>query len=205
MGALDIDLFTPRAGQVVALSGAAGSGLTRLGLGMLAEVERPGPLACLDVRGWLSPVAAWEAGIPAGRLVIVRCGDRGRWPQVVAAVCEGVPAVYAEVPAGVRDQMLRRLAALARARRTAVLLRPLAGDLPSGVAHLRIAARGVVWEGADGGHGRLRRRRLVVELAGRAAGGRTLLYEVEDDGTHPVRVVPRLAAAAESRGGAAAG
>ena len=96
---------------------------------------------------------------------------------------------------GVKETMLRPIGALARSRGAAVLLRPLGGDLPAGLAHLRLEAQQVSWEGADAGHGRLRRRRLVVEASGKATGGMRRLYEVEDDGAHSLRVVPGLAPA----------
>jgi hypothetical protein len=182
-------------GRVVGLVGHPGLGLTRLGLGMLAGPARLGPVAAVDARGWLSPAAAWEVGVGPDRLVVVRCADRSLWPRVTAALLEGLGAVYAEVPAGVGDAVLRRLAALARSRRSALVLRPLRGGLPSGLAHLRLEAVGVRWEGAGEGHGLLLRRRITLRAAGRAMAGIERVVEVDDDGTHAVRVVSRLAAA----------
>jgi len=155
-------------GQVVGLEGPTGLGLTRLGLSLLAAPSRVGMVVALDVRGWLSPASAWEVGVIPDRLVLIRCDDRKLWPQVAAAVLEGVAAVYAEVPSGVGEQQLRRLAALNRARRAALMLRPLRGDLPSGIAHLRLRSTGVSWEGVDGGHGRLTRRRISLEISGKS-------------------------------------
>ena len=120
------------AGKVVGLVGTPGFGLTRLGLTMLRD--QPGWVACIDVRGWLSPPALWEVGVSPERTVIVRCPDPRRWPQVVAALVEGMQAVYAEVPAGVTAPLLRRLGALARARATPIVLRPVGGDIPTGLA-----------------------------------------------------------------------
>ena len=180
-------------GRVLGLVGAPGAGLTRLALSLLAG--HPGMTAALDVRGWLCPVAAWEVGVLPDRFVIVRCPDRRSWPQVAAALLEGFPVVYAEVPAHIADADLRRLAALARSRRSAVILHPVAGDLPSGVLHLRLEASGVHWEGVDRGHGSLRRRRLTLRASGKGVHGIEQIVEVEDDGTHPLRVVPRLAVA----------
>ncbi|MDP8958769.1 MAG: hypothetical protein M3N51_06115 [Actinomycetota bacterium] len=172
--------------------GNPGSGLTRLGLLLLAPPAREGPVVYLDVRGWLCPLAAWECGIAPERLVVVRCLDRRRWPQVAAAIFEGVRAVYAEIPAGVEGAALRRLAALARARRTSVVLRPLGGELPSGVAYLQVRAEAVSWGGPEAGHHRLQQRRLMLQLSGKGAGGLEQIVEVEDDGADLVRVVPRM-------------
>jgi hypothetical protein len=166
---------------------------------MLAGSVGTGPVVYLDVRGWVNPLAAWESGISPERLVIVRCADRLLWPKTTAALLEGIRAVYAEVPVGVRESVLRRLAALARARRSALLLRPLDGDLPTGVAYVRFRGRDVGWEGPDAGHGRLERRRLALEASGKGMSGIERVIEVEDDGTDVVRMVSRLAAAPAGR------
>lgn len=182
-------LLRLRPGRITELLGVPGTGLTRLGLRLLAESSRIGPVVALDTRGWISPEAAWEVGVIPESLVIVRCDEARIWPKVAAALLEGVRAVYAEVPPGIRDQDLRRLAALARARKVEVAMRPMGQGLPSGVAHLRLRALGVTWEGADQGHGRLGRRRLVLEASGKGASGVTRRFEVEDEGSDIVRVV----------------
>jgi len=191
--------LTLEPGKVVGLVGPPGLGLTRIGLSMLAGPAQVGPVVYLDVRGWVNPLAAWEAGISPEQLVIVRCSDRLLWPKVAAAVLEGIRAVYAEVPTGVRESVLRRLAALARSRRSALLLRPLGGDLPTGVAYVRFQGREVAWEGPDVGHGRLAGRRLVLEASGKGVSGIERVIEVEDDGADVVRMVSRLAAAPAGR------
>ena len=158
------DWLTP--GRLVGLEGHTGSGLTRLALSLLAEPARRGWVVCIDARGWLCPAAAWEVGVPAERLVVVHCSDRKLWPQVTAALMEGMDSVYAEIPAGVPDQMLRRLAALTRSRRAAVLPRPLRGRLPAGLPHTRPGAQEVAREGDDPGHWRLSHRLPVLEASG---------------------------------------
>lgn len=188
-GELDLRL---QPGRIVEVAGPTGMGLTRLGLGLLVEPSRRSQVAALDVKGWLSPLAAWEMGIDPGRLVVIRCPDVRLWPQVVSALVDGVAAVYAEVPTGVGAKDLRRLAALTRARRTGVALRPLDDDLPSGVAHLQLRAVEVRWEGVETGHGRLRRRHLVLEASGRGTAGMTRKIEMVDDGTDVMRVVSGL-------------
>jgi hypothetical protein len=176
-------------GRVTELVGVPGTGLTRLGLKLLAEPSRVGIVVVLDTRGWVSPEAAWETGVLAERLVIVRCDDLFLWPKVTAALFEGVRTIYAEVPARVKEHDLRRLSALARARKVAVAMRSMGNGLPTGVAHLRLRALGVTWEGADRGHGRLEKRRLMLEASGKGAAGVVRRFEVEDEGTDVVRVV----------------
>lgn len=181
-------------GRITEVVGLTGMGMTRLGLGLLAAPSRRSPVVALDVKGWLSPLAAWEMGVDSSHLVIVRCSDQTKWAQVAAALIEGMPAVYAEVPAAVKAQDLRRLAALTRARGSGVVLRPLGEGLPSGVAHLRLRATEVRWEGTDRGHGQLRRRYVVMEASGRGVAGIPRMIEMVDDGTNVMRVVSGLGA-----------
>ena len=192
-------LFTLQPGRVVGLIGSPGFGLTRLGLKMLADPAVSGQVAYLDVRGWLCPSAAWEVGIPPERLVVVRCEDPVRWGRVASTLLEGVRALYAEVARGVKEAQLRKLGALARNRGTPLILRPLRGDLPSGSTHLRLAAKEIVWEGTDGGHGRLGARRIVLEASGKAVRGMTRVVEVEDHGANALHLVPGLAVAPAGR------
>jgi hypothetical protein len=186
-------------GRIVGLEGSAGFGMTRLGLNLLASYPATGPAVYLDARGWMSPVAAWESGVEPESLVVVRCDDALSWGRVAATLVEGVSVVYAEVPRGVKDTQLRTLAALARRRSIPLLLRPLRSMLPPGLAHLRLVAQSIEWAGTDSGHGRLAKRRLVIEASGKAMRGHTALIELEDHGTDAVRLVSGLAAAPSRR------
>jgi hypothetical protein len=188
----DISL-TLSPGKIVGLEGPAGRGLTRLGLSLLAAPSRVGLVVVVDARGWFSPLAAWEVGVHARRLVVVRCSEGRLWPQVTAAVLEGVAAVYAEIPAGVGESQLRRLVALNRARKSGLALRPLRGGLPPGIAHVRIKGMGVEWEGADHGHGRLGSRQLQIEMTGKSIPPREIVLQEEEEGADVVRVVSGLA------------
>jgi hypothetical protein len=186
-------------GRVLGLVGPAGSGLTTIGISLLAESTADQPVAVLDVRGWFCPSLAWDAGIEPERLVIVRCSDRAVWPKLAATLVEGFPAVYAEVPRRVPDQVLRRLGAITRSRGTRAVLRAMEGDLPTGLLHVRVEGVAVRWEGPEAGHGRLLRRAVTVRASGKGMQGIERLLEVEDDGADPVRLVPRLAAPAARR------
>jgi len=192
----DDSLPVPGPGRVAVLSGDPGLGMTRLGLAMLSRYARTGTVAYLDTRGWLSPVAAWESGIEPDGLVIARCSEITRWGRAAAALLDGAAAVFAEVPPGVGDAAIRRLAALARNRGTVLLLRPLDRRLPSGIAHLTIEAIAATWSGTDRGHGRIERRRIRFVASGKAMRGMSRTIEMEDDGSHTLRVVPGVAAPA---------
>ena len=181
-------------GQVAVLSGEPGLGMTRLGLVMLSGYTG-GTVAYLDVRGWVSPVAAWEVGIEPDRLVIARCGEVIQWGRVAAALLDGATAVLAEVPVGAKDASIRKLAALARNRGTSLLLRPIDRAVPPGVAHLMLEARETAWRGAVDGHGRIDQRMIRITASGKAMKGMTRTIEMEDDGSNALRVVSGVDAA----------
>jgi hypothetical protein len=156
-------------GRIVGLEGPAGLGLTRVGLSLLVAPSQVGTVVVIDARGgWFSPLAAWEMGVKPSRLIVVRCPDWRLWSKVTAAVLEGVAAVYAEVPTGVGESDLRRLAALTRARKAGLILRPLRGQLPAGITHLRLQGNGVSWSGAGAGHGALSERQLTLQISGKS-------------------------------------
>jgi hypothetical protein len=186
-------------GRIIGLVGHPGFGLTRVGLSLLAAQADQSPIAYMDVRGWLCPVAAWESGVDPDQLVIVRCNDPVRWGRALTALLEGVGWIYAEVPRGVKEAQLRRIASLVRARRSSLILRPIQGDLPGGVAFLRLQAREVEWEGTAAGHGRLTARSLSFTASGKATRGMTRQIDLEDNGTDTLRVVSGLAATAPGR------
>ena len=163
-------------------------------MSLLAPYAASGHVAYLDVRGWANPAAAWEMGIGPEQLVVVRVDDIVSWGRIVATLLSGVKGVYAEIPTGVRDVVLRKLAAKARTSRTPLVLRPVRGSLPSGIAQLRIEAKGISWEGTADGHGQLTRRRALLDASGKAIRGMQRMIEVEDDGTNDLRVVPHMGA-----------
>jgi len=186
-------------GQIAGLSGLPGSGLTRVGISLLVPHAAVGLVAYIDVRGWANPAAAWEMGIGPDRLVVIRTSEIVSWGRVVATLLAGVKGVYAEVPGGVKDASLRMLAAKARQHQTPLVLRPLHGELPSGLAHLRLRARDVRWEGTEDGHGHLTRRASLLDASGKAIRGMERTIEVHDDGTNDLRVVSRVGAEAARR------
>ena len=193
------EVFSLSPGQIAGLSGLPGSGLTRVGLSLIAPYASQGHLAYLDVRGWASPLTAWELGIEPERFIVVRTDDIVTWSRVVGTLLDGMRGVYAEIPRGVKDSALRTLAAKARMRRTPLVLRPIEGKLPQGVAHLHLKARDVEWHGTEQGHGALVRRRTLLDATGKATRGMERTIEIEDDGTNDLRVVPHLGAQTSRR------
>jgi len=234
-------------GQLLGLVGAPGLGMTQVGIAQLAAIS--GPLAWVESNQWFSPEAAWEGGISDKRMVVVRSRDQAGWAEATAALMDGMAAVCAEVPSRLHDNVLRRLAARARARRARLILRSrdqagwaeataalmdgmaavcaevpsrlhdnvlrrLAarararrarlilrsrGPLPTGIAHSVITAEAVEWVGAGQGRGRLLHRRVVATAKGKGVKGPAVKLGFEDDGTNFVCVVSGLGAAASRR------
>lgn len=187
-----VDVLSLPPGKTMVLVGATGFGLTRIGLAALVGPARLGPVAYMDVRGWLCPSVAWTAGIAPERFIVVRCSDPVQWSRAVATLIDGVRAVYAEVPRGVKDPQLRTLVSLAQRRDSTLVLRSTV-DVPVGLGYVRLAAESVKWEGTDAGHGRLGRRRVVLRASGKAMRGIPRLIEVEDHGTDDLHLVSGLA------------
>ena len=158
-----------RRGTTVAV--AAGVGSTSLLLALLAGASAAGAWAGVIGRPELGLVAAAEAGVALERLALVPYPG-GDLVAVASALLDGLDLVA--VPSrGLRAGDRQRLAARAR-QRGAVLL-PL-GPWPGADAELactQVRWRGV-GEAAQGGAGRLRARRVCVEVRGRglAPGGR---------------------------------
>ncbi len=193
------EVLTLSPGQIAGLSGLPGSGLTRMGLSLIAPYASQGHLAYLDVRGWASPLTAWELGIDPERFIVVRTDDIVTWSRVVGTLLDGMRGVYAEIPRGVKDSALRTLAARARTRRTPLVFRSIAGKLPQGVVHLHLEARDVAWDGTEQGHGALIRRRTLLDASGKMMRGMERTIEIEDDGTNYMRVVSNLGAQTSRR------
>lgn len=198
MASLVGGLLSLEAGKPVALHGPPGSGLTRIGLSLLVETARQAPVVAVDVRGWVSPLVAWDAGIPPGRFVVVRA-DHTTWSSVVGSLMDGIRAAYVEVPVGTPDTVLRRVVATARAKRVGLALRPLRGRLPAGLAHLVLDIEGIEWADLPAGHGHLGSRTVRLRASGKGVSGIERVIEVEDDGTDALRVVAGMAAAQARR------
>jgi hypothetical protein len=151
-----------RRGSVVSVAGlAAGS----LGLALMAGASSAG--------GWCAAVGVPELGVAAAvgmgvdpaRLVLV--DEPGhRWPEVVAALLEGVEVVLLRPDGPPSPTVVRRLTALAR-RHGSVLVAAGAWE----GAQLRLRAGEASWAGVGDGHGHLRGRRALVHAEGRGAAG----------------------------------
>jgi RecA/RadA recombinase len=143
-----------RRGTVTRVAGVAGAGATTVALRIAAAVTSTGEWAvAVDPDGTLGGLASLEAGVAPERFALVRHVDRDRWPVVVGALLDGVTAVIAAVPRGVRAGDARRLAARTRERRALLVVMEAGARWPAEAA-LRLHARGdhveVTGKGAAG-------------------------------------------------------
>ncbi|PXY38177.1 hypothetical protein BA062_05490 [Prauserella flavalba] len=151
-----------RRGSTVAVHGS-----TSLLLALLAEATASGSWAAVVGIPRLGLVAARELGVEVGRLALVpRPG--ADFASATAALLDGVDLVATGPPGRFGGtQTARRLSARAR-NRGAVLLS--LGPWPGAEVELRCGP--VSWSGLGEGHGYLREREVVVDVAGRGAAAR---------------------------------
>lgn len=150
-------------GTVLEVVGTPGAGVSSTMLLLLAPLSALGPVAYLETRGAISPVAAAEMGCVLERLAFVHAPLPESWARALAYLIDGVRAIAAEVPRGVPPPSLRALAARARARHRLVALAPLGWSLPPGLTAGRIEPS---WED---GRGSIHERRLHFHLEGKLA------------------------------------
>ena len=102
--------------------------------------------------------AAAELGVDLTRTVLVP--DPGElWLEVTAALVDVVTMVVLRAPAGVTERVAGRIGARLRKRSSALVSW---GRWPGAEASLSL--RSSAWTGVERGHGRLRSRRVVVDV-----------------------------------------
>jgi hypothetical protein len=90
------DVLSLAPGQIAGLTGIPGSGLTRIGMSLLAPHAVHGPLVYLDVRGWASPMAAYGSERP---VVVQACGKgAGQADSTGAPPCLGKSSQWDSTP-----------------------------------------------------------------------------------------------------------
>jgi hypothetical protein len=151
--------------------GVAGIGATSLALAVVAAASAEGSWTVAVGLGDLGLIAAAEAGIDLGRLVLVAPPPPDRWSTVVAALVETVELVLVRPTTRVRDADVRRLAAHLRSRGGVLVRLPGPGSWPTPPdVTLRVTTsewQGPVAPSRVDGAGRLHARRVVVEATGR--------------------------------------
>lgn len=168
-----VDLFPDsglRRGSTVAVSGLDGTegGSLSLAMALVAAATGAGSWCALVGVAGLGAVAAHDVGVDLTRLAVVpRPG--AAWPEVVAALVDGVDLVVLRPPFPPRPAMATRVAARVRERRSVLVVMTMgrAGWPEPPDIHLRV--EGMRWDGAGTGEGYLRRRRVSVSTTGRRA------------------------------------
>lgn len=170
-------------GATLVVAAPAAPGATSLLCSLLAGASAAGHWCAVAGLPELGLLAASEAGADLARLVLVpHPGPDRRWQGVVATLLETVDLVCVAPTAPVRPGDARRLAARARERGASLVVfdparRPGVPGAPPrpcwpGPADLRCTVASSDWEGLEAGHGRLRARRLEVEVSGRGVAHR---------------------------------
>jgi len=150
-----------RRGSTVAIHGG-----TSLVLALLAGATRAGSWCAVVGMPALGPIAAAELGVDLERMALVP--DPGPdWPEVVAALLDGLELVVTTAAPTVPPPLARRLSA--RARQRGSVLVPV-GDWPG--ADLALEATAGTWYGLGEGRGRLRCRELTVVARRRGGAAR---------------------------------
>lgn len=160
----------------------AGVGATSLALGLVAAASAEGAWTVAVGLGDLGLVAAAEAGVALGRLVLVAAPPADRWGTVVATVVETVELVLVRPVGRVSDRDARRLATHLRGRGGVLVRLPGPGSWPE-PPDVTLRATAADWRGAVpptrlDGAGRLRARRVVVEATGRRRAARARRVEL---------------------------
>jgi hypothetical protein len=129
-----------------------------LAMALLAAPSRAGAWSAVVGSGDFGVEAAAEMGIDLARTVLVP--DPGElWLEVTAALVDVVTMVVLRPPGVVAERVAGRIGARLRKRSAALVSW---GPWPGSEASLSL--RSSSWTGAEHGHGRLRSRRVVVDV-----------------------------------------
>ena len=129
-----------------------------LALALLAAPSQAGAWAAVVGADDVGVEAAAEMGVDLRRTVLVP--DPGEhWLEVTAALVDVVTVVLLRPPAGVSERVASRISARLRKRSAALVSW---GPWPG--AEVALSVRASSWSGVTHGHGRLRSRRVVLDV-----------------------------------------
>jgi hypothetical protein len=163
-----------RRGSTVSVEGEAA---TTLALSLAAGPSGAGSWVAAVGLPSLGLAAAAEVGLVLERVVLVEQPPRSAWGSVIAALVGAFDVVLLGAPHRVVGSDARRLIARSRERGSVLVI--LERTVPGGTSRpgglevdLRLRSGAVRWEGLGWGHGRLRARRVTVEVSGRRSANR---------------------------------
>jgi hypothetical protein len=184
-----------------------GSAATSLALGLAGPATQAGSWVAVVGMAHLGLLAAAELGVCLERTVLVADPGAAAWPTTVAALLDAFEVVLVQSGARITPTVQRRL--VARARDRGAVLVDVCGrpDAWAEQPDVTVRAGRSRWEGLGVGHGRLRARRVEVEVAGRRSAARPRRAELwlpgPDGGVSvasPVVAVPGTASGPDAAG-----
>lgn len=151
-------------GSLVATAGGAA---TSLALALVGPATAAGAWCAVVGVGHLGLLAAAELGVALERTLLVEDPGPHEWAGTVAALLDAVEVVLVQPAHPVTPSVQRRLAARARERGSVLVQAGGRADVWSSAPDLVVGSGPSSWEGIGVGHGRLRARRVPVEVTGR--------------------------------------
>jgi hypothetical protein len=157
-------------GSTVVTSGSAASSLA---LALAGPATAAGSWCAVVGVAHLGLLAAAELGVALERTLLIADPGPQEWAGTVAALLDAVEVVLVQPTGSVTPTVQRRL--VARARDRGAVLVQVGGRSEAWAAQpdLTVASGASRWEGVGIGHGRLRARRVPVQVSGRRSAVRS--------------------------------
>jgi hypothetical protein len=155
-----------RRGTTTVVTGPPGSGVTSLGVALLAQASHDGHWCAAIGIDDPGVVAMAELGLDLRRTVFIP-QVRGDWAIAAGELLEGVEIILLKPPARVPHAAARQLAARARERRAALVVLGSTSSAWPLPAELTIEVASSCWRGAGAGEGRLSARTVELRIEGR--------------------------------------
>jgi hypothetical protein len=163
-----------RGTTVVTTGGAA----TSLALALAGPATAAGSWCAVVGVAHLGLLAAAELGVALERTLLIADPGPSDWAGTVAALLDAVEVVLVQPTAPVTPTVQRRLVARARDRGSVLVQAGGRADLWAAQPDLTVTAGVSRWEGLGVGHGRLRARRVEVQVSGRRSAVRPRAAEL---------------------------
>lgn len=145
----------------------SGGAATSLALALAGPATAAGSWCAVVGVAHLGLLAAAELGVALERTLLIADPGPQDWAGTVAALLDAVEVVLVQPTAPITPTVQRRLVARARDRGSVLVQAGGRAGLWAAQPDLTVAAGTSQWEGLGIGHGRLRARRVEVEVSGR--------------------------------------
>lgn len=145
----------------------SGSAATSLALALAGPTTAAGSWCAVVGLAHLGLLAAAELGVALERTLLIAEPGPQEWAATVAALLDAVEVVLVQPAQRITPTTQRRLVARARDRGSVLVQAGGSAAAWASQPDLSVAAGASRWEGLGVGHGRLRARRVEVEVSGR--------------------------------------